>query len=51
MKQISTNYKYQLLVENISSIYEGNRKRALSAVNNYLLETNWQVGQYIVEYE
>ena len=42
---------YQQLLENITAAYGRGRSRAMQAVNTQLLETYWQMGQYIVEFE
>ncbi len=42
---------YQFLVEKISDRYLYGQKLAVNSVNVHLLETYWQIGQYIVEYE
>ncbi|MCP5320282.1 MAG: DUF1016 domain-containing protein [Pseudomonadales bacterium] len=42
---------YQQLLEQISDAYTQGRVRAVQAVNTQLIETYWQVGQHIVEYE
>lgn len=42
---------YQQLLEQISDAYTQGRVRAVQAVNTQLIETYWQVGQRIVEYE
>ncbi len=42
---------YQHLLEQISDAYTEGRVRAVQAVNAQLIETHWQVGQHIVEYE
>ena len=42
---------YQQLLENIPAAYGRGRSRAMQAVNTQLLETYWQIGQYIVEFE
>ena len=43
--------KFDLLVENISSIHEVLQSQASHAVNLALTARNWLVGCYIVEYE
>ena len=43
--------EYQQLVSNISSLWNQAKEQAIYAVNTKLLETNWQTGKYIVEYE
>lgn len=48
---IKQDSSYQLLVDSISTLWSEARTRAITAVNTELLETNWQTGKYIVEYE
>ena len=43
--------EYQQLLCEISSLWEGAKEKAISSVNKELLETNWQTGKFIVEYE
>ena len=43
--------KYLELLEQISSIYAQGKTRAMRAVNTELIDTYWQVGQHIVEFE
>lgn len=45
------NNEYQSLISQISDVYLEGRKKAVSAVNNFLVETYWQIGHYIVEFE
>lgn len=42
---------YQQLLEKITVTYDRGRSRAMRAVNTQLLETYWQMGQHIVEFE
>lgn len=42
---------YRQLLEQISDAYTLGRVRAVQAVNAQLIETYWQVGRHIVEYE
>lgn len=42
---------YRQLLEDISDAYTQGRARAAQAVNVELIETYWQVGRHIVEYE
>jgi len=51
MSNITTTEKYEQLLNTISTAYERGRGRALSAVNNELVQTYWEIGQYIVEFE
>ena len=42
---------YQSLLQRISDTYAGGQRQAAQAINTHLLETYWQIGQYIVEFE
>ena len=42
---------YQHLLEKISGTYQLGQVKATQAVNTQLLETYWQIGQHIVEFE
>lgn len=42
---------YQMLVDKISVAYSHGQQVAIQAVNVQFLETYWQIGQYIVEFE
>ena len=42
---------YNLLVNNISVLWNNAKEKAITAVNTELLEANWRTGQYIVEFE
>lgn len=43
--------KYRGLISRISDSYVAGQKRAAHAVNTYLLQTYWEIGQHIVEFE
>ncbi len=45
------NKEYKLLVENITNTYLQGQQNATIAVNTHLVNTYWQIGQYIVEFE
>jgi predicted nuclease of restriction endonuclease-like (RecB) superfamily len=45
------NGEYTNLISQISAMYAQARENAVSAVNRYLVETYWQIGKYIVEFE
>jgi predicted nuclease of restriction endonuclease-like (RecB) superfamily len=45
------NIDYQSLVNTIAQTFEQGRQLAARAVNTNLLQTYWQIGHYIVEYE
>ena len=42
---------YRQLLEQISGTYTQGRVRAVQAVNTQLIETYWEVGRHIVEFE
>ena len=43
--------EYELLVNNISTLWEEAKTNAALSVNTELLMANWHTGQYIVEFE
>lgn len=49
--KLSGNREYEKLINQISSIFERGRQTALQAVNIQLLETYWEIGRHIVEFE
>lgn len=56
MKQIAdmdltTDDQYRDLLERISRAYTRGRIGAMQSVNAHLIETYWQVGRHIVEFE
>lgn len=42
---------YQRLLDDISVLWKQSKENAIAAVNAELLESNWQTGRYIVEFE
>ena len=48
---LGTTDDYNLLVNNISVLWNNAKEKAITAVNTELLEANWRTGQYIVEFE
>jgi len=42
---------YDHLIDQIGSLLQQGRTRAVYAVNNILVQTYWQIGKYIVEFE
>ncbi len=42
---------YKNLLENIGDALRNGRQKAASQINQTLVETNWNIGKYIVEYE
>ena len=51
MAVADANSDYQRLVDKISTLWKQAKENAASAVNTELLESNWQTGRYIVEFE
>ncbi len=51
MELINQPKGYEKLVNQISETYIQGRAKAVNAVNVSMLETYWQIGQYIVEFE
>jgi len=51
IKDTNKTKPYQALLERISRRYIEGQAQALRSVNEALVETNWQIGKYIVEYE
>lgn len=49
--EIDTARNYSELLKRIGLVYEQGRGQAAQAVNAVLIETYWQVGQHIVEFE
>ena len=47
----NTDEQYNALVVSIGQALEDGRKYAARSVNNILIATYWQIGQYIVDYE
>lgn len=48
---LTLNNQYQHLLEQLSHTYVQGQQRAMQAVNAQLVETYWQIGQHIVEFE
>ena len=49
--ELSTDNEYRKLLEQIGSTCTHGRMQAMRAVNRELLETYWQIGRRIVEFE
>jgi hypothetical protein len=47
----TANSNYQNLVTQICETYALGYTKAVAAVNSNMVETNWKIGQYIVEFE
>ena len=50
IKKINSD-NYHLLIKQIESVVSGAKKQVAVAINNALVETYWNVGKYIVEFE
>ncbi len=48
---IEPNNKYQSLLDNIGLLLESSRKQAVQKVNTILVETYWNIGRQIIEFE
>jgi DUF1016 N-terminal domain len=48
---VSLDSSYQDLLGRISVVYTAGRSRSQQAVNGVLIETYWQIGRHIVEFE
>ena len=51
MNKIPDNNKYSKLLGNIGKLLEKSRKAAIQKVNNILVQTYWNIGKRIVEFE
>lgn len=49
--EIINQNNYKQLISEIEQTLKDGRKRAAVAINNQLVQTYWQIGKYIVEYE
>ncbi len=45
------NNKYQNLIHQIGELFKSGRQRAIQSVNTVLVQTYWEIGHYIVEFE
>jgi predicted nuclease of restriction endonuclease-like (RecB) superfamily len=50
-KETNPSKHYQELLKRISQRYVEGQSQAVRSVNEAIVETNWHIGQYIVEYE
>ena len=50
-KELNINSDYTNLINQIADIYKQGQHNATVAVNTALVETYWQIGKYIVEFE
>lgn len=51
IKNLNHDQQYQELVSDIGGLLANARQHIASSVNTILVETYWQIGRYIVEYE
>lgn len=51
MMELTKHKDYQLLLKQISETYNSGRQQAAQAVNRQMVETYWNVGRNIVEFE
>ena len=51
IREIDNSKPYRDLLERISRRYAEGQAQAVRSVNEAMVETNWQIGKYIVEYE
>ena len=49
--EIATNSEYDSLVESIGSLLDSARTQIATSVNTILIQTYWNIGKYIVEFE
>ncbi len=49
--ELTNQQEYKTLLNQISVTYKDGRERAVQAINNQLVQTNWKIGRYIVEFE
>ena len=51
IRETDNSKPYRELLERISRRYVEGQAQAVRSVNETIVETNWQIGKYIVEYE
>ncbi len=51
MLELNKNIDYQQLVNRIGTVYRSAQSNIISAVNTEMLQTYWQIGKYIIEFE
>ena len=49
--QLVNEKEYLVLIENISKVVKQAHQRLAAAFNTVLLDANWEIGRYIVEFE
>ena len=51
MKSTTRKHNYKFLITNIGNILDKGRRKAIQSVNQILVNTYWEIGRQIVEYE
>ncbi len=51
MSELSTNIKYQQLIQNIENAYQIAKNNVAAAINTQMLMAYWEIGKFIVEFE
>jgi len=51
MSELKKNKRYDELINQIGVTYQAGQRKAVSAVQFELVQTNWKIGQHIVEFE
>jgi predicted nuclease of restriction endonuclease-like (RecB) superfamily len=51
MSEINPQQTYSLLIDTIGSTLAEGRQKAVTQINTTLIETNWNIGRHIVEFE
>ncbi len=51
MNELTKDNEYKKLVNNIGSLYKKAKNNIISAINIEMLNTYWEIGKYIVEFE
>jgi predicted nuclease of restriction endonuclease-like (RecB) superfamily len=51
MSEINPQQNYSLLIDTIGSTVAEGRQKAVTQINTTLVETNWNIGRHIVEFE
>lgn len=49
--EIEDNRDYETLVRNIENIVSGSKNKIANTINNTIVETYWNIGKYIIEFE
>jgi predicted nuclease of restriction endonuclease-like (RecB) superfamily len=50
-KNLVSNKKYDILISQIGNILQSGHEKAIQTVNAVLVQTYWEIGKYIVEFE